>query len=212
MTCAKSRSLFPISIHAPREGGDEPGAGAKPPQGAFQSTPPARGATEAAALWSRAEIFQSTPPARGATFRLRAPPSIFHISIPAPREGGDRARGWRLRRRSYFNPRPPRGGRRRKVGVLLVDLEDFNPRPPRGGRRLGPPAGTCSSIFQSTPPARGATPHLSGTAVLQRYFNPRPPRGGRPIGLNQKDAQFIISIHAPREGGDVWPACWPTVN
>ena len=35
------------------------------------------------------------------------------------------------------------------------------------------------------------------------YFNPRPPRGGRRNGTNDNRAITIISIHAPREGGDV---------
>ena len=58
----------------------------------------------------------------------------------------------------------------------------FNPRPPRGGRlglRL-----LCFSytLFQSTPPARGATVRIA--ALVSRT---------------------LISIHAPREGGD--PHC-----
>ena len=35
-----------------------------------------------------------------------------------------------------------------------------------------------------------------------KYFNPRPPRGGRP-GYQYEDLRLdVISIHAPREGGD----------
>ena len=35
------------------------------------------------------------------------------------------------------------------------------------------------------------------------YFNPRPPRGGRPrFGFDQWE-HVKISIHAPREGGDL---------
>ena len=33
-------------------------------------------------------------------------------------------------------------------------------------------------------------------------FNPRPPRGGRPADLIENQQRHIISIHAPREGGD----------
>ena len=62
----------PISIHAPREGGD-----AGPRQG--------------------------------------FPPPC--ISIHAPREGGDILGGKKERRRQYFNPRPPRGGRRISTDV-----------------------------------------------------------------------------------------------
>ena len=59
-----------ISIHAPREGGDSPRCKLNIRNRAFQSTPPARGATRSAGSCTTAiEIFQSTPPARGATSR-----------------------------------------------------------------------------------------------------------------------------------------------
>ena len=124
------------------------------------------------------------------------------ISIHAPREGGDPGTSTAQScRRCYFNPRPPRGGRR--LGGLLLQPRDqisihapreggdsrsrsrpsgspdFNPRPPRGGRRGKSRENVENLLFQSTPPARGATrcpsyDHLPGA----------------------------ISIHAPREGGD----------
>ena len=87
-----SRNMIqPISIHAPREGGDTGWRSAVTLPPGFQSTPPARGATlRLCAIVIRPGQFQSTPP---------------------PREGGDtHARayfGWLLN----FNPRPPRGGR-----------------------------------------------------------------------------------------------------
>ena len=55
----------------------------------------------------------------------------------------------------------------------------FNPRPPRGGRLPVPATTLLFHIFQSTPPARGATSVFSS---LQ--------------------STLLISIHAPREGGD----------
>ena len=33
-------------------------------------------------------------------------------------------------------------------------------------------------------------------------FNPRPPRGGATANLSSLSIFFLISIHAPREGGD----------
>ena len=125
-------------------------------------------------------LFQSTPPARGATWAMQI--------------GGACS--------MHFNPRPPRGGRRERkragagaCGIsihapreggdsALVDvsfvLRNFNPRPPRGGRRM----------------SSGRIPHCT------RYFNPRPPRGGRRFLCVVGCESFIISIHAPREGGD----------
>ena len=40
------------------------------------------------------------------------------------------------------------------------------------------------------------------TAYFSWYFNPRPPRGGRLIYDFFFLALSVISIHAPREGGD----------
>ena len=82
---------------------------------------------------------------------------IDKISIHALREEGDRPAGhpaespaeflstpsarratpsrhFLLRADAYFYPRPPRGGRRRRVLVDVPDGNDFYPRSPRGGR------------------------------------------------------------------------------
>ena len=80
-----------ISIHAPREGSDATFAPLTASVVIFQSTLPARGATQLDELEKKAQtIFQSTLPARGATQRL--PP--------------------RMSTSKYFNPRSPRGERR----------------------------------------------------------------------------------------------------
>ena len=78
-----------ISIHAPREGGDDdirPGIR----KGINFNPRPPRGGRRLQ-LWKMQEqpLFQSTPPARGAT---TIPPNLrpkIRISIHAPREGGD---------------------------------------------------------------------------------------------------------------------------
>ena len=57
---------------------------------------------------------------------------------------------------------------------------DFNPRPPRGGRPLS----------------------VSRSPRISIHFNPRPPRGGRLCRSGINSSKMIISIHAPREGGD----------
>ena len=132
--CTKPFARVRISIHAPRTGSD-PIQGfrrnqqldfnprsphgerlrrrtpqRRPPR--FQSTLPARGATEEYLLSDEQQIFQSTLPARGATvpefdfaiaerisihaprtgsdeYSYRIPPSTWHISIHAPRTGSD---------------------------------------------------------------------------------------------------------------------------
>ena len=123
-------------------------------------------------------VFQSTPPARGATRRVIKSSRGCIISIHAPREGGDQGMPCRPLSLPDFNPRPPRGGRHTTTHCVVCQ-EDFNPRPPRGGRLLRHLTGHSVCEFQSTPPARGAT-----------SYRPPVPSG------------FLISIHAPREGGD----------
>ena len=80
-----------ISIHAPREGGDNGTSSNSAFVTKFQSTPPARGATlSAQGLPSALAVFQSTPPARGATLVANGKTqAVTKISIHAPREGGD---------------------------------------------------------------------------------------------------------------------------
>ena len=231
MSIPRHEQTFRISIHAPREGGRQVTHFEIPAQSAFQSTPPARGATPQAIATSM----------------------LLGISIHAPREGGDTASDTRKKRPPrYFNPRPPRGGRQFLRPAAFVQRTDFNPRPPRGGRlerlveqymvriisihapREGgdQPVRILSDLlrgFQSTPPARGATiwkmflchrdrisihaPREGGDtmfSVVRRsavYFNPRPPRGGRLFNCHNHFCYAGISIHAPREGGDRRDRC-----
>ena len=103
-----------ISIHAPRTGSDSRTHGSanndahfnpRSPHGerrkgkaplnrkqSFQSTLPARGATEQAFLRTASIAFQSTLPARGATPVNSQPQIVIDISIHAPRTGSDQSR------------------------------------------------------------------------------------------------------------------------
>ena len=123
------------------------------------------------------------------------------ISIHAPREGGDPI--WKYGRsptRKYFNPRPPRGGRRRVCRILLHH-KDFNPRPPRGGRRAAYALHSTPCIeFQSTPPARGATAASPPCVPYKGNFNPRPPRGGRPTVKESLPPFFEFQSTPPARG------------
>ena len=123
-----------ISIHAPREGSDQdlieyprPGQNFNPrslrgerrrPRAVwlsgvrFQSTLPARGATIVQSSYSRTTEFQSTLPARGATL-----PAATGCQSP-----------------DDFNPRSPRGERRKSFPAPQAYSTYFNPRSPRGER------------------------------------------------------------------------------
>ena len=169
----------------------------------FRSTPPARGATSYACLINCLDgRFQSTPPARGATpDQNPAKGRVGHFNPRPPRGGRQR---WypTWRSPSYFNPRPPRGGRLRCCSVCRLPVRYFNPRPLRGGRHNFANIVLTHLEFQSTPPARGATHHSKSPNQSDADFNPRPPRGGRPWTRYRKAPFQLISIHAPREGGD----------
>ena len=79
----------------------------------------------------------------------------------------------------------------------------FNPRPPRGGRRCKSRKGREEQPgFQSTPPARGATAAL-GLAGTYAYISIHAPREGGDLPRpGDGTRNRPISIHAPREGGD----------
>ena len=81
--------------------------------------------------------------------------------------------------RPCFNPRRPRGRRRKSRAYRRPSRRRFNPRRPRG-RRHGVQTNTTDGIlFQSTPPARAATRWAAPHGTHSRRFNPRRPRGRR---------------------------------
>ena len=125
-----------ISIHALREEGDVQTAKSSSSTRRFLSTPSARRATCPPPPHNRLlSLFLSTPSARRATYL-----------------GGGR------------QPRPA----------------DFYPRPPRGGRRVSMVMLLSPSQFLSTPSARRATSEPGTMQTSMSNFYPRPPRGGRP--------------------------------
>ena len=80
----------------------------------------------------------------------------------------------------HFNPRPPRGERRRRSPSGRC-CGYFNPRPPRGERQPSPTPRRGESHFNPRPP-RGERLALSSLEVSGfSNFNPRPPRGERPV-------------------------------
>ena len=143
--------------------------------------------------------FQSTPPARGATF------TGFDF----------------VRRRSNFNPRPPRGGRRHgrypmEYGFFIsihapreggdckffnvpYVSRDFNPRPPRGGRLVKIEPEKRIVGFQSTPPARGATVSLQ-QVVYCAEFQSTPPARGATRGDHPEVVDTIFQSTPPARG------------
>ena len=123
---------------------------------------------------------------------------------------------------TYFNPRPPRGGRRAclncastgqgisihalreegdgVLGNVVAFVADFNPRPPRGGRRswIQKPAQQMRiSIHALREEGDSCRPKRRRP---KHNFNPRPPRGGRPAdGISITDG-VDFNPRPPRGG------------
>ena len=123
----------------------------------FLSTPSARRATGATLGKAAEVIFLSTPSARRATRYDRAGLHRLRISIHALREEGDARTPIRSFRRTYFYPRPPRGGRpcgvspphpRRRISIHALREE---------GDFCGGVGVDFAVEFLSTPSARRAT-------------------------------------------------------
>ena len=167
----------------------------------FQSTLPARGATEIAYIdLSKGDISIHAPRTGSdtqksakcdsyANFNPRSPhgerlnvgahrTQAVSISIHAPRTGSDADVLAAFSAHCYFNPRSPHGERRAHPAGR-ADRRYFNPRSPHGERHAIPSVTGEEGIFQSTLPARGATVHH-----LHRV------------------KRIVISIHAPRTGSD----------
>ena len=144
------------------------------------------------------------------------------ISIHAPREGSDYCRQAYFVYYPYFNPRSPRGERRRaKLKNLYANYISIHA--PREGSDMRDNLLRAShKRFQSTLPARGATaPHNSyyhdeqisihapreGSDVpfaykkrRSFYFNPRSPRGERLKGFCKKSLCFLFQSTLPARG------------
>ncbi len=126
-------------------------------------------------------VFQSTRPARGATADSAMPSAAIAVSIHAPRAGRD-ASICRTSRHPHgrFNPRAPRGARRRRDASCLKQCHRFNPRAPRGARlsQSADPTGDSTRFNPRAP--RGARRYSCDViAPKPDGFNPRAPRGAR---------------------------------
>ena len=171
--------------------------------GEFQSTPPARGATEWLCISASQAKFQSTPPARGATESANVPvpvPAEFQSTPPA--RGATSPEAAREVCDALFQSTPPARGATAsedehsaggdisihapreggdspaRAGVRL-SLRNFNPRPPRGGRLDCQLHCTGCQNFNPRPPRGGRPSGTPAPTSPVANFNPRPPRGGR---------------------------------
>ena len=99
---------------------------------------------------------------------------------------------------------------RRATGRSCVGLGspcNFYPRPPRGGRHRRLREHFVRRIISiHALREEGDRAHDAGRDQREHFY-PRPPRGGRPGDVLQLGAVTIISIHALREEGDWQIVC-----
>ena len=188
---------------------------------------------------SRLFRFQSTRPARGATEVSTERRACRRISIHAPRAGRDYGKaygafyaGRDTKMGHTYTPKQtisihaPRAGRDHGKMPILMRYIDFNPRAPRGARpaqacRRGrassisihaPRAGRDSCIDDLTDyvvisihaPRAGRDLRRQLILLPCFHFNPRAPRGARRLAEPKADIAPYISIHAPRR----WHSSW----
>ena len=172
-----AETVWSISIHAPREGGDLLSALIYPRVNHFNPRPPRGGRHGAGGGRCWGTYFNPRPREGGDSLRA-ALGGVPEISIHAPREGGDR---WNQRKEWMrdISIHAPREGGDHRGGVVGVQIRISIHAPREGGDAV-----PCSLDLRGF------------------YFNPRPPRGGRLFRGHRLAVRQVISIHAPREGGD----------
>ena len=200
--CWRSVAARPISIHALREEGDGKESSSPQPSTDFYPRPPRGG---------RPPKIKNPPMLQTISIHaLREEgdpkpdhewPGIHVISIHALREEGDARKSWRRTTRSYFYPRPPRGGQPSAYGYLgcrlqisIHALREEGDSPWRGS--------SCTEWISIHALREEGDKIPSQTIDVRLDFYPRPPRGGRRAGISKPPMLQTISIHALREEGD----------
>ena len=128
-------AYFLISIHAPRVGGDRPPRFLLTDNPPFQSTPPVWGATSGSFWIVCQNAISIHAPRVGGDENLIVPLTPCQISIHAPRVGGDLI-GRGLARPGEISIHAPRVGGDTALRSLVCRQSYFNPRPPCGGRHI----------------------------------------------------------------------------
>ena len=174
------RRVLRISIHAPRTGSD----------GQYLRT-----------SYRPEQRFQSTLPARGATDSIIDYQSAgFTISIHAPRTGSDGC--WTVvNPLSVISIHAPRTGSDPPCRKSRLFCWRFQSTLPARGATVSLQPSGKPHLFQSTLPARGAT-HGTGLQSNRDWISIHAPRTGS--DMRRTDAHVLtgISIHAPRTGSD----------
>ena len=124
-----------ISIHAPRTGSDMSRGGTKKQSPNFNPRSPHGERQHADLIVCDDVVFQSTLPARGATESIAQAKKVFAFQSTLPARGATLQAGSSLPTWQYFNPRSPHGERRPWALRMGTSARYFNPRSPHGERR-----------------------------------------------------------------------------
>ena len=125
------------------------------------------------------DMFQSTHPARGATDYQIHPHSPSAVSIHAPRAGCDPPRPTERHSAWSFNPRTPRGVRHSGPHPLPTSDAFQSTHPARGATRVPQGNPTQPSAVSIHAPRAGCDGNDRSLLRPNRRFNPRTPRGVR---------------------------------
>ena len=146
--------------------------------------------------------FLSTPSARRATIRHRRCSPSRSYFYPRPPRGGRRDRRFRCKNTTRFlsTPSARRATLSNMAKILRMLLFLSTPSARRATTQMSP---ACPSISYFYPrPPRGGRPNEQHRIPKSSHFYPRPPRGGRPHSPPCHEVRKTISIHALREEGD----------
>ena len=177
----------------------------------------------------RCSGFQSTLPARGATQPRCVRPAGERISIHAPRTGSDMQPSMLNASLTYFNPRSPHGERRRDALTIFVRSRFQSTLPARGatppGLRCRRSGGRISIHAPRTGSDSGGVMLLSDVAIsihaprtgsdrlrtwrwnIGRNFNPRSPHGERPRPSGGSACRSGFQSTLPARGATPTSAC-----
>ena len=220
--CRECAVLRGISIHAPRTGSDTVAGcclcrwkyfNPRSPHGerlfaqdvefldsAFQSTLPARGATERKLREVGRQGFQSTLPARGATSTISTGllPIAFQSTLPAR---GATNMVYPLTFTQSISIHAPRTGSDQRTTAQSGDAGNFNPRSPHG-ERLGQPVREPKRKISIHAPRTGSDGFQRVYNIVNLAFQSTLPARGATRAMDMGLFEIKISIHAPRTGSD----------
>ena len=143
--------------------------------------------------------FQSTLPARGATDPDGESYETKHISIHAPRTGSD---WWSELRKGKddISIHAPRTGSDTASIIAFASAIDFNPRSPHGERHKYVALGGIVSKISIHAPRTGSDETSQASALCPRNFNPRSPHGERPLPRLESRNDTIFQSTLPARG------------